>query len=212
MMLCGMGWVTVKKEEGGTQKGTAGTQAGGWWLTDTTVRACECEARSRLAWQLLAACRRLVTTATESPHHTLILPRQSASHGSSHLPEQTMARYKLRYLVTEGRCRPIGVMELGWRGTWSRHCGPPWPAWASLPWPRCPGAIVSCWEAAALALILSISAHDARRSPHQGGPSHMATGTCSFQLRFPEPFDMGWKPPTIDLVPALRSASLHGLR
>lgn len=32
-----------------------------------------------------------------------------------------------------------------------------------------PDAIVSCWEDAALALISSISAHDACRSPHPGG-------------------------------------------
>lgn len=38
------------------------------------------------------------------------------------------------------------------------------------------------------------------------GLAHMATGTCSFQLRFPEPFEVAWKPPTIDVVHAVSPA------
>lgn len=32
------------------------------------------------------------------------------------------------------------------------------------------------------------------------GLALMATGTCPFQLRFPESFDVAWNPPTIDVV------------
>lgn len=145
--------VNVKRGEG--------RQAGRQGRTQASLQVGPC--------QLLGACRLAVWSSGRHYTHTVtlippssalcippqlhLLPAAPPSPRQSRQSGQSSPGYKLGYLVSEGHCRPVGVMELGWRGTCTCPCGPPGPAWASL---LSPGAIVSCWEAAALALILSI--------------------------------------------------------